>query len=56
MKKLGLIAGNGKFPVIFAQEAKVAGYALVAVAHRGETLADIEPFDPVVFVEAMFAD
>ena len=41
MKKLGLIAGNGKFPVIFAREAKVAGYALVAVAHRGETLAEI---------------
>jgi hypothetical protein len=41
VKKLGLIAGNGKFPVIFAREAKVAGYALVAVAHRGETLAEI---------------
>ncbi len=41
VKKLGLIAGNGKFPVIFAREAKVAGYALVAVAHRGETLEEI---------------
>jgi hypothetical protein len=41
MKKLGLIAGNGKFPVIFAREAKRSGYALVAVAHRGETLEEI---------------
>src|SRR3990172_10282974 len=41
MKKLGLIAGNGKFPVIFAGEAKQAGYAVVAVAHRGETVEEI---------------
>lgn len=37
MKKLGLIAGNGKFPLIFAEEAKRAGYTVIAVAHRGET-------------------
>ena len=37
MKKLGLIAGNGKFPLLFATEAKRAGYTVVAVAHRGET-------------------
>jgi len=37
VKKLGLIAGNGKFPLLFATEAKRAGYAVVAVAHRGET-------------------
>ncbi|MGH7888429.1 MAG: LpxI family protein [Candidatus Binatia bacterium] len=37
MKKLGLIAGNGKFPLLFASEAKRAGYAVIAVAHRGET-------------------
>lgn len=37
VKKLGLIAGNGKFPLLFADEAKRAGYAVIAVAHRGET-------------------
>ena len=42
MEKLGLIAGNGKFPLIFAQEAKREGFELVAVAHRGETLEEIE--------------
>lgn len=42
MRKLGLIAGNGKFPLIFAEQAKREGVSLVTVAHRGETLPDIE--------------
>jgi DUF1009 family protein len=42
VKKLGLIAGNGKFPLIFAEQARKEGYALVAVAHRGETLKELE--------------
>jgi len=42
VKKLGLIAGNGKFPLMFAEEAKRAGYSVVAVAHRGETDETIE--------------
>jgi DUF1009 family protein len=42
VKKLGLIAGNGKFPLIFAAEAKRGGYTVVAVAHRGETPEEIE--------------
>jgi len=42
VKKLGLIAGNGKFPLIFAEEARREGFKLVAVAHRGETLEEIE--------------
>jgi DUF1009 family protein len=41
LKKLGLIAGNGKFPLFFAAEAKRAGYQVVAVAHRGETPPEI---------------
>ena len=42
MRKLGLIAGNGKFPLIFAEQAKLEGVSLVAVAHRGETPKAIE--------------
>ncbi|HEY1373251.1 MAG TPA: UDP-2,3-diacylglucosamine diphosphatase LpxI [Candidatus Binatia bacterium] len=42
MRKLGLIAGNGKFPLIFAAQAKREGVELITVAHRGETLEDIE--------------
>ena len=42
VKKLGLIAGNGRFPLIFAQAAKCAGLSVIAVAHRGETDSAIE--------------
>ena len=42
MRKLGVIAGNGKFPLIFAEQAKRAGVSLVTIAHRGETLREIE--------------
>lgn len=37
LPKLGLIAGNGRFPLLFADAARQAGYAVTAVAHRGET-------------------
>ena len=42
MKKLGLIAGNGRFPIIFAAQAKSEGVSLVVVAHHGETPKEIE--------------
>ncbi|NIO09904.1 MAG: UDP-2,3-diacylglucosamine diphosphatase LpxI [Deltaproteobacteria bacterium] len=42
MRKLGLIAGNGVFPLIFAKEAKQEEISLVAVAHRGETSKALE--------------
>jgi hypothetical protein len=42
METIGLIAGNGRFPVIFAETARRAGVRVVAVAHRGETLDEIE--------------
>ncbi len=43
MEKIGLIAGNGRFPVIFSENAARQGLTVIAVAHRGETLAEIEP-------------
>jgi DUF1009 family protein len=42
VRKLGLIAGNGKFPLLFAEEAKREGYFVSVVAHRGETEPAIE--------------
>ena len=36
-ERLGLIAGNGRFPIIFADNARRLGYHLSAVAHEGET-------------------
>ncbi len=43
MEKIGLIAGNGTFPLIFAREARSRGYGVTAVAHRGETTRQLEP-------------
>ena len=36
-ERLGLIAGNGRFPIIFADNARRLGYHVSAVAHEGET-------------------
>lgn len=36
-ERLGLIAGNGRFPIIFADNARKLGYHVSAVAHEGET-------------------
>ncbi|MFH2138441.1 MAG: UDP-2,3-diacylglucosamine diphosphatase LpxI [Candidatus Omnitrophota bacterium] len=44
MEKIGLIAGNGKFPLLFAQAAKQAGACVVAVAIKeeaDESLAEV---------------
>ncbi|MFN7135754.1 MAG: LpxI family protein, partial [Myxococcales bacterium] len=36
-KVVGLIAGNGQFPLLFARGARRAGVQVVAIGHRGET-------------------
>jgi DUF1009 family protein len=41
-ERIGLIAGNGRFPIIFAQNARRMGYAVSAVAHIGETAPELE--------------
>lgn len=41
-ERIGLIAGNGRFPVIFAENAKRMGYRVSAVAHIGETSPELE--------------
>ncbi len=51
MRKLGLIAGNGRFPLLFAAQAVREGVSLVTVAHRGETLPEIDAVaGPVTWV------
>lgn len=42
MNKLGIIAGDGSFPVILAEAAKDSGYLIIVVAHNGITSPDIE--------------
>jgi len=40
--RIGLIAGNGRFPIIFADNAKKLGLYVSAVAHEGETDPELE--------------
>jgi DUF1009 family protein len=39
---IGLIAGGGQFPLLFAEAARARGRRVVAVAHVHETLAELE--------------
>ncbi len=41
---IGLIAGNGMFPILIAQAARQAGKRMIAVAHLGETQPELEPW------------
>ena len=40
--RIGLIAGNGKFPILFAREAKKKGVEVVAIAINEETEKELE--------------
>ena len=39
---IGLIAGGGQFPLLFAEAARARGRRVVAVAHVNETPAELE--------------
>ncbi|TAJ08958.1 MAG: LpxI family protein [Nitrospirae bacterium] len=41
---IGLIAGNGRFPIIFAENVKRLGYTVSAVAHIGETEPELAQY------------
>lgn len=43
-RRIGLISGSGKFPLLFAQAAHNEGYEVVAIAHEGETSPDLEQY------------
>jgi len=40
----GLIAGNGRFPLLFARAAWKKGVKVLAIAHKGQTLPDLERY------------
>ncbi len=42
MSKLGIIAGGGQFPLLVAEAARRHGRRVVLVAHRGESLPEVE--------------
>lgn len=44
MERLGLIAGNRKFPLLFAESAKQKGYYIVAVAIKNDTSRRLKSF------------
>ncbi len=44
MTKLGLIAGNGAFPIEVAAAAKARGIEVVAVAHKDETMPEVASY------------
>jgi len=41
-RRIGLIAGSGQFPIIFARAARENGYAVYAVAHLNETEQNLD--------------
>jgi UDP-2,3-diacylglucosamine hydrolase len=47
-KKLGLIAGNGKFPFLVLDAARAAGYEVVVIGIKEETFPEIESRDASV--------
>src|SRR5512142_963466 len=49
MNKIGLIAGNGQFPIAFARAAKEKGMQVIAVAHEGETLPELAQWVDGIF-------
>ena len=40
--RIGLIAGNGRFPIIFSDNARKLGHHVSAVAFEGETEPELE--------------
>jgi DUF1009 family protein len=44
VNKIGLIAGNGRFPIIFAQAARKKGVEIVAIGINEETSKELEKF------------
>ncbi len=41
-KRIGLIAGDGRFPIIFADNVRRLGFTVSAIAHVGTTLPELE--------------
>ena len=52
MQKIGLIAGNGEFPLEFAKAAKRKGLVVVTVAHEGETMQELAQWsDRIIWIK-----
>jgi len=52
MDKLGLIAGNRKFPILFSEAARKKNYYIVAIAIKGDTSPKLKKFvDKIYWLE-----
>ena len=49
MERIGLIAGNRKFPLLFCEGAKKKGYYIIAVAIKGDTSSRINKLADKVY-------
>ncbi len=51
-ERIGIIAGSGRFPILFAETARRRGVDVVAVAHRGETAPElVHHVDAITWVQ-----
>ena len=41
--RYGLVAGNGRFPILALETARSLGHEVVAIAIRDEAAQDVEP-------------
>jgi DUF1009 family protein len=48
MQKIGIIAGNGDFPLEFAKAAKRKGLTVISVAHEDETLPELAQWSDAI--------
>lgn len=48
MQKIGIIAGNGDFPLEFAKAAKRKGLTVVSVAHEDETMPELAQWSDAI--------
>lgn len=52
MSKIGIIAGGGQFPLLFARAAKKEGKEIVVAAHKGESWDEMDAVaDTIVWVK-----
>jgi len=47
--KIGIVAGGGQFPLLFAKAARKAGRQVIIVAHEGEAWPDLETVADRIF-------
>lgn len=43
-ERIGLIAGNGRFPILFAEGVKASNKEIIAIGIKGETLKELEGY------------